>query len=157
MMSCKISKISLIAFLLLATSSAFAQGRNDPAAYRLITSDGEDDASPSALQSVPMPRATGGNGSFYNGFGSSYNGFDGSYNDCGNGCYNGCDNGCHNDQCNSCYCPRWTATADFIVLDRIGTKSQTLVRQVIMDDFVSGAPQRSTATIFTKVFTADRE
>jgi hypothetical protein len=30
----------------------------------------------------------------------------------------------------SCCCPRWTASADFIILDRIGTKSQELVERV---------------------------
>ena len=32
--------------------------------------------------------------------------------------------------CPSCFCPRWTATADFIILDRIGSVNQTLVERV---------------------------
>jgi len=37
-----------------------------------------------------------------------------------------CDLGC----CPSCRCPRWTASADFIILDRIGSVNQTLVERV---------------------------
>jgi hypothetical protein len=37
-----------------------------------------------------------------------------------------CDLGC----CPLCDCPRWTAEADFIILDRIGGTKQTLVAQV---------------------------
>jgi len=37
-----------------------------------------------------------------------------------------CDTGCDK----SCCCPRWTATADFIIFDRIGTSSQTLVSRI---------------------------
>ena len=35
-------------------------------------------------------------------------------------CAGCCDFGC----CQSCFCPRWTAAADFIILDRIGGTSQ---------------------------------
>jgi hypothetical protein len=37
-----------------------------------------------------------------------------------------CDEGC----CPSCFCPRWTASAEFIILDRIGSVNQTLVERV---------------------------
>ena len=37
-----------------------------------------------------------------------------------------CDEGC----CSSCFCPRWTASAEFIILDRIGSVNQTLVERV---------------------------
>ena len=36
------------------------------------------------------------------------------------------DEGC----CPSCFCPRWTASAEFIILDRIGSVNQTLVERV---------------------------
>ena len=41
-------------------------------------------------------------------------------------CAGCCDVGC----CQSCCCPRWTASADFIILDRIGSVNQTLVERV---------------------------
>jgi len=41
-------------------------------------------------------------------------------------CAGRCDWGC----CESCCCPRWTASADFIILDRIGGANQTLVDRV---------------------------
>ncbi len=41
-------------------------------------------------------------------------------------CAGGCDAGC----CQSCCCPRWTAAADFIILDRIGGTNQVLVSRV---------------------------
>lgn len=41
-------------------------------------------------------------------------------------CAGGCDVGCSA----SCGCPRWTASADFIILDRIGGTSQILVSRV---------------------------
>ena len=41
-------------------------------------------------------------------------------------CAGCCDVGC----CQSCCCPRWTASADFIILDRIGGTNQTLVSRV---------------------------
>ena len=34
----------------------------------------------------------------------------------------------------SCCCPRWTASADFIILDRIGSVNQTLVERVPLKD-----------------------
>jgi hypothetical protein len=37
---------------------------------------------------------------------------------------------CEAGGCQSCCCPRWTASADFIILDRIGGTSQTLVSRV---------------------------
>jgi hypothetical protein len=37
---------------------------------------------------------------------------------------------CDLDGCQPYCCPRWTASADFIILDRIGTASQTLVERV---------------------------
>ncbi len=37
-----------------------------------------------------------------------------------------CDEGC----CQSCSCPRWTASADFIILDRLGGANQMLVQGV---------------------------
>ena len=37
---------------------------------------------------------------------------------------------CDVDCCQSCCCPRWTASADFIILDRIGGANQTLVERV---------------------------
>jgi hypothetical protein len=38
---------------------------------------------------------------------------------------------CNADCCQSCCCPRWTASADFIILDRVGGTDQTLVRRTI--------------------------
>ena len=37
---------------------------------------------------------------------------------------------CDAGGCPSCCCPRWTASADFIILDRIGSVNQTLVETV---------------------------
>ena len=37
---------------------------------------------------------------------------------------------CDVGYCPSCCCPRWTASADFIILDRIGSVNQTLVETV---------------------------
>lgn len=37
-----------------------------------------------------------------------------------------CDEGC----CPPCFCPRWTASADFIILDRLGGANQVLVSRV---------------------------
>ena len=39
--------------------------------------------------------------------------------------------------CQSCCCPRWTASADFIILERVGGVSQTLVERVPLVDHPS--------------------
>jgi len=44
--------------------------------------------------------------------------------------------------CQSCCCPRWTASADFIILDRIGSVNQTLVERVPLAD----DPSKTTGT-----------
>jgi opacity protein-like surface antigen len=42
-----------------------------------------------------------------------------------------CNPGCCNPSCcQKCYCPRWTASADCIILDRVGSADQTLVQRV---------------------------
>jgi hypothetical protein len=87
----------ICAILILPTSSAVALGQNDPAAYRLLTGNGED--SPSSFSETKADQSQSA------------------------GC---CDVGCGQSYC----CPRWTASADFIILDRIGGTSQTLVSRV---------------------------
>ena len=88
----------LCAILVLASSSAITLGQDDPAAYRLITGDGEGSASSFA----EMPDAPSG-----------YFG----------GCDQGCGQGCYQDCCR----PWWSATADVLIWDRIGWKTQTIV------------------------------
>ena len=90
----------ICAILVLATSSAAALGQNDPAAYRLLTGNGED--SPPSFSETMADQSP---------------------------CAGCCDVGC----CQSCCCPRWTASADFIILDRIGGANQTLVERVPLD------------------------
>ncbi|MGD0653292.1 MAG: BBP7 family outer membrane beta-barrel protein [Thermoguttaceae bacterium] len=82
------------AFFVLAIGSTIVLGLDDPAAYRLITGDGEDSPPSFSETAVDQPQDAG--------------------------C---CNLGC----CQSCCCPRWTATADVIILDRIGNKSQTIL------------------------------
>ncbi len=53
-------------------------------------------------------------------------------------CAGCCDVGC----CQSCCCPRWTASADFIILDRIGSVPYTLVSLVPYND----DPRKTTGT-----------
>ncbi len=88
------------AILVLATSFAMAQGHNDPAAYRLITGDAEE--SPPTFSVMPMDQPPGI--------------------DC---CNPGC---CNPDCCQRCCRACWTASADFIILDRAGSVDRTLVR-----------------------------
>jgi hypothetical protein len=83
------------------TSSAAALGQNDPAAYRLLTGDGED--SPPSISETMADQSQ---------------------------CAGCRDVGC----CQSYCCPRWTASADFIILDRIGGANQTLVERVPLHD-----------------------
>jgi hypothetical protein len=110
MNSRKVFGMIVCAISVLALSTAITLGQNDPAAYRLITGDAEE--SPPMNSGTTMDEAQG-------------------FDSCNPGC---CDAGCSQ----RCYCPRWTASADFIILDRLGTKSQTLVRRVIRDEQTSG-------------------
>jgi hypothetical protein len=91
----------ICAFLVLATSSAIVLGQDDPAAYRLITGNGED--SPPSFSETMADQSQ---------------------------CAGCCDVG----RCQSYCCPRWTASADFIILDRIGGANQTLVERVPLND-----------------------
>jgi len=91
----------ICAFLVLATSSAAALGQNDPAAYRLLTGNGED--SPPSFSETMADQSP---------------------------CAGCCDVG----GCQSYCCPRWTASADFIILDRTGGVNQTLVSRVSGND-----------------------
>lgn len=59
-----------------------------------------------------------------------------------------CDTGC----CNSCCCPRWTATADFIIFDRIGTSSQTLVSRISRDTQLTTGPEMLNSNDFRQGF-----
>jgi hypothetical protein len=45
-------------------------------------------------------------------------------------CADCCDAGC----CQSCCCPRWTASADILIMNRIGGGNQTLVERVPLND-----------------------
>ena len=106
MNSRKVVGTVICAILVLAISSAITLGRDDPAAYRLITGDAEE--TPPADSEMPMDQSQG-------------------MNCCNPGC---CNLGCNNTGCGQrCYCPRWTASADFIILDRIGSVDQTLVEE----------------------------
>jgi hypothetical protein len=98
MNSRKLFGTAIYAILALSASSSVIMGEDDPAAYQLITADGED--SPSSLSETADDQAQGA----------------------------GC---CNTDFCRSCWCPRWTASADFIILDRVGGANQTLVRGTI--------------------------
>jgi hypothetical protein len=100
MNSRKVIGTVICAILVLATSTALSQGRDDPAAYRLIT--GEAEESPSMDSKMPMDQSLGL--------------------DC-------CNASCNPSCSQKCYSPRWTASADFIMLDRIGGADQTLVEQ----------------------------
>ena len=88
--------------LVMAASYGIALGQDNPTTYRFLSGNIED-APPSPSGTAVAQSAGGSN--------------------CGVGCDN---NGCFQ----SCYSPRWTATADFIIFDRIGTKSQTLVERI---------------------------
>ncbi|HEY4761470.1 MAG TPA: BBP7 family outer membrane beta-barrel protein [Thermoguttaceae bacterium] len=99
--------VTIISALLLSVgSSAIAVEPQDSAGYQVITSNREYDSSSAAWGA---------------GSGSDCACSDCASSDCG-GC---CDEDCYQ----RCCCPRWTATADIIFLDRIGSKSQTLVRE----------------------------
>lgn len=41
---------------------------------------------------------------------------------------------CDLDGCPSCVCPRWTASADFIILERVGGATRTLVERVPLSE-----------------------
>jgi hypothetical protein len=82
------------AFLVLAAISATALGQNDPAAYSLLTGNGEN-SPPSFSETMTDQSQCAG------------------YCDVGRG--------------QSYGCPRWTASAEFIILDRIGSVNQPLV------------------------------
>lgn len=102
--------------LVSAASSPIALGYNDPAAYRLITGDSEE-----------VPEAPLGP------LGMSSN----EYQEGVNNCSGGCDMGCQ--PCGSC--PRWTATADFIIMDRFGGTGRTLVRPIRSTDDLLNSSQ----------------
>ena len=93
----------LCTILVLAASSAVAFGQQDPAAYRLVAGDSEE--SPPMNSQSHVYQSPGG--------------------DC---CNPGCDAGSCSPSClqQGC-CARWTATADFIVLNRVGSVDRTLV------------------------------
>jgi Putative beta barrel porin-7 (BBP7) len=115
MYSRKVFGTVICAILVLAIGSGIALGQIEPAAYRLITGDAD--------QSPPMDSGMQG---------SQAQGMD--Y--CNPGCRNAsCSNSCGcNPGCSQrCYCPQWTASADFIILDRIGGFDQTLVRGFTAD------------------------
>ncbi|MGA2061137.1 MAG: BBP7 family outer membrane beta-barrel protein [Thermoguttaceae bacterium] len=88
-------------FLVLAVSSAIAFANDDSAALRLFSSDAENNEPIPPGTAVLQPENVES--------GPEYS-----------GC---CDLGC----CQSCCCPQWTATADAMILDRIGNKSQTIL------------------------------
>ncbi|MGA2797418.1 MAG: BBP7 family outer membrane beta-barrel protein [Thermoguttaceae bacterium] len=98
---------AICAILALAASSAVTLGRDDPAAHRLIPGDAEE--SPAMDSGMAMDQAQGSDSR--------------NPSCCNPGC---CNPGC----CQRCYCPRWTASADFIILDRVGSVDQTLVEEV---------------------------
>jgi hypothetical protein len=102
MNSRKVFGTVICAILVLAISTALSLGKDDPAAYRLITGDAEE--SPSMDSKTPMDQSLGL--------------------DC-------CNASCCNPSCSQkCYSPRWTASADFIMLDRIGSADRTLVEGI---------------------------
>ena len=101
---------AICAILVWAANSAAALGQIDPAAYRLLSDNGEDSplsASETAADLSPSA---------------------------------GC---CEVDGCLTPCRPRWTAAADFIILDRVGGGNQTLVerlsRSVKFED-IAGTP-----------------
>ncbi|MGA2061134.1 MAG: BBP7 family outer membrane beta-barrel protein [Thermoguttaceae bacterium] len=102
MNSRKVFGTLICAILVLAACSALTLGRDDPAAYRLITGDAEE--SPPTDSGTPMDQPQGI--------------------DC---CNPGC---CNPSCCQKCCCPRWTASADFIILDRVGSVDRTLIEEV---------------------------
>jgi hypothetical protein len=107
------------AILLTAASFAFAAGRSDPAAYRLVSSEDE---------SVP-PAPKGLESGYSKNFGYQQVS-DGSETSGGDACSLGssCDVGCSGGSCKkSCCCPLWTATADALFYDRVGAKSRTII------------------------------
>ena len=87
------------AILVLTASYAIAMDQDDPAAFRLISNE------------TDTPDAT------LTGYSSAMSDDTGS-----------CNVGCGDSGCQSCNCSRWTASAEFIIFDRIGTKSESLVR-----------------------------
>ncbi|MGD0517212.1 MAG: BBP7 family outer membrane beta-barrel protein [Thermoguttaceae bacterium] len=109
----------IYAILVLATSSATVLGQDDPAAYRLITADGEHSPPSFSETAVDQPQ--------------------------GAGC-------CNADCCQSSCCPRWTATADFIIFDRIGGVNQTLVQRVPRDTYPSNGTELLNANDFHQGF-----
>jgi hypothetical protein len=119
MYSRKMIPIAIILLLALVASYAGAANADSPAAYRLIVSDNEEIISSLPQQSDPIP--------------VEKNHLDqGCRSECysGQGCYSPSfgEASCYSEGCaqRPC-CPRWTATADFIIMDRTGTKSRTLV------------------------------
>jgi hypothetical protein len=112
--------IPFVLVLTLPLSSVLARDKDEPAAYRLITSDGEEAQSSSAPEVVPMPGQTGGENGAYSVFGKSYSVLGNPLNAC-DGCYQ------------PCY-PRWVASADALILDRNGGKSRTLLAREIPGD-----------------------
>jgi hypothetical protein len=111
----------ICAILVLPINSAVAVGQNDPAADRLLASDGEH--SPPSFSEMTADEPQGA------------------------GC---CDVGCGE----SCCCPRWTASADFIIFDRIGSVNQTLVARVpaIDDPFTTSGTEALNSNDFQQGF-----
>jgi hypothetical protein len=122
MYSRKAIPIGIILLLALIVSYADAANQDSPAAYRLIVSDNEDVATPAPQKAEPLPREK-----IYADEGYQSEGYPQQ------GCYGqGCGvAGCYGEGCYQSSCgPRWTATADAMIMDRIGTKSRTLVQGV---------------------------
>lgn len=98
----KLFAIVVSVILVMAACYGMAFGQDNPTTYRFLSGNTED-TSPSPSGTAVAQSA--------------------GVDNCGIGCGNvGC--------VQSCYSPRWTATADFIIFDRIGTKSQTLVDRI---------------------------
>ncbi len=59
------------------------------------------------------------------------------------------------DCCQSCCCPRWTVTADAMILDRIGNKSTTILGPLEdQDDHIDDAADRLNSNDFSFPFAA---
>jgi hypothetical protein len=107
----------ICAIFVLAISSAIALGQDEQAAYRLITADAQD----TELTAPGHPAVQSENSGYLD--------------SCNTGCNQSCDTGCGR----SCG-PWWTASADFIVFDRIGGTNQTLVQSVpVRSQLTTGA------------------
>jgi hypothetical protein len=118
----------LFVILALTTSDVIARDGIEPAAYRFITNGKEEVPASPAEKAEVLPSPSGKvriQESYLGNHHQDYSGEACNFGNCG-----GCEDTCCEPSCMQPRCPRWTATADYIIFDRIGTSTRTLLREV---------------------------